>query len=477
MAPTSPLELPDAWTAYSDASKLGDRTAATPLAAWWLRLGDPLLADLVNDALRANPSVRSAVAVLAQSRATADQQSASLHPRLGVSASAQRNRQGDAGVANTFRAGFDASWEPDLFGAGAAGAAAADAQAMASAASLGNVQVSVAAEVALNYLLLRGLQARLDIAQASRVSLEETLQLTQWRLQAGLLTALEVDQAQAATAQSRAQIVVLETAAAQAEHALAVLTGRAPVALRGRLASATASPEPSAAGGPLARVTKPALQEPSEALVLALPAETLRQRPDVRAAQALVLAAAQNVNEAQALRLPNFSLNGSLGSSALTVGTLSQGSSVLASLLASVAAPLADGGALRAQVRVQEAALLKAGADYDAAVLAALQEVEDALLALRNDRNRLRHLRQAANAATDAAQLASQRFNSGLIDFQVVLETQRTALSAQDAVASSLADLHADHVRLYKALGGGWAPSDMNPSSSTSKPADPAAAT
>ena len=166
------------------------------------------------------------------------------------------------------------------------------------------------------------------------------------------------------------------------------------------------------------------------------------------------------VAQADAALAPNFQLGGSLGLAALTLGTLTSGASVVGALLASVSMPVFDGGALRAQVRAQQAALDQAGAAYDATVLAALQEVEDALVELRGDRQRLQYLRIAAEAAGNAALMARQRYGSGLIDFQTVLDTQRTQLNTQDGVAGANAQLSADHVRLYKALGGGWNPDD-----------------
>ncbi|MEO6280277.1 TolC family protein, partial [Roseateles sp.] len=255
----------------------------------------------------------------------------------------------------------------------------------------------------------------------------------------------EAEQARAVTAQTRAQIPLLQTAAAQAEHSLAVLTRRPPAALRNNLSARA-----------LASSTMPSQPAPPAELVLAFPADTLRQRPDVRAAQARVIAASARVRQALADRLPSFRLSGSLGLNAVSLGALTNGSSVLASILAGVSAPLLDGGAGRARVQVQQAALEGAAASYDAAILAALKDVEDSLAALRNDRERLQALRVAADAAQTAAQLARQRFGSGLVDFQVVLDTQRTVLNAQDGVAGSGGDVNADHVRLYKALGGGW---------------------
>jgi outer membrane protein TolC len=176
----------------------------------------------------------------------------------------------------------------------------------------------------------------------------------------------------------------------------------------------------------------------------------------VRAAELQVNAAAARVSVADAARYPSFQLSGSVGLSALTLGGLSGGAALASALLGSVSMPIFDGGAASAQVRAQQAALDQARVAWQAAVLTALKDVEDALVALRGDRERLLRLRNAAEAAGNAALLAQQRYNSGLIDFQTVLETQRTLLSTQDSVASTTADLGADHVRLYKALGGGW---------------------
>ena len=145
-----------------------------------------------------------------------------------------------------------------------------------------------------------------------------------------------------------------------------------------------------------------------------------------------------------------------MGLNALTLGALTNGASVVNALLGSVSIPLFDGGAARAQVRAQEAALEQARIGYQSVVLTALKDVEDALVALKGDRARLTHLQGAATAAGNAALLAQQRYASGLIDFQIVLQTQRTLMTAQDSVASARADISTDHVRLYKALGGGW---------------------
>jgi multidrug efflux system outer membrane protein len=250
-----------------------------------------------------------------------------------------------------------------------------------------------------------------------------------------------VEQAVAAREQNSAQIPSLRTSAFQSLSSLAVLTGQAPGTLQSKLASAT-----NTSGVP----------QPPDDLALAIPAETLRQRPDVRAAEHRISAALARVAQADAARYPGFKISGSLGLRALTLGGLGSGASVAQALLASVSVPLFDGGAIRAQVRAQEAALEQARVSYQATVLTVFKDVEDALVSLHGDRERLARLQAAAVAAANADLLARQNYASGLIDFRTVLDTQRTLLATQDSVESTRAGLSGDHVRLYKALGGGW---------------------
>jgi len=405
---------------------------------WWRDFNDPLLSKLIDQALQANTSIRSAQASLQQARALRDVKVANSRPGLSLSGSAQRNQTENAGASNSFRAGLDANWEVDVFGAVRSGIKASEADTLASQASLLDVQVSIAAEVALAYLQMRGQQAQLVIAQSNLSSQTETLQLTDWRAQAGLVTSLEVEQAKTATAQTSAQIPALAASIAKTRHSLAVLTGQGPLELDPLLTPAQALPQ------------APDLTDST------IPAETLRQRADVRAAEHRIQAALSRLDAADAARYPSFRLGGSLSLSALTLAGLTHGASLASSLLGSFSVPLFDAGAGKAQVLAQEAALEQARAAYQSTVLTALKEVEDALVAQQADRERLKSLQQAATAAENAALLAQNRYSSGLIDFQTILQTQRSLLSAQDSLANVQTDLSSDHVRLIKALGGGW---------------------
>jgi NodT family efflux transporter outer membrane factor (OMF) lipoprotein len=422
---------------WSSASQT-QSSATLPLANWWERFDDPLLTRLVTKALQTNTSVRSAQTALQQARALREFSAAGLSPSLSASGSAQRGKSDGTDAHNSLQAGLDARWELDVFGARRSSVNASEADAQASQSSLADVQVSVAAEVALAYIQLRGQQAQAQIARNNLASQQETLQITDWRRQAGLTSSLELEQARTATEQTSAQLPTLQTGISQTRLSLALLTGQTPDALQGLVDEA--QPVPVVAGD----------------WALGIPARTLRQRPDVRAAEQRIQAALSRLSAADAARYPGFALSGSLGLSALSLSGLTSGASVASALLGSISAPLLDGGAARAQIRVQEAALEQARVAYEAAVLTALRDVEGALVALQGDRARQLNLQNAATAAANAALLAQQRYASGLIDFQTVLQTQRTLLVAQDSVASTQAAISADHVRLVKALGGGW---------------------
>jgi len=415
------MQVPANWSAAASVGHAADTatTEANTLVQWWHRFNDPLLSSLVTQALQANTSIRTAQAALQQSRALRDVQAAGLLPAVNASGSAQRGKTGGFEASNSFKAGFDASWEPDIFGGkrSALNASAADAQ--AAETTLADVQVSMVAEVALAYIQLRGQQAQLQIARNNLASQQETLQITDWRAQAGLITSLEVEQARTAAEQTGAQLPALEATIAKTRHALAVLTGQPPAALEMLLTPPR--PVPQAAPDPTLRI----------------PAQTLRQRADVRTAEHRISAALARVSAADAARYPGFGIGGSLGLNAITLAGLSNGATVASALLASISVPLFDGGAARSQVRSQEAALELARINYQSVVLTALKDVEDALVALRGDADRLTHLQGAAGAAANADLLAQNRYSSGLIDFQTVLQTQRTLLGAQDSVANA----------------------------------------
>lgn len=410
-------------------------SSSVPISApWWQDFQDPVLNQLVTQALQANTRIRAAQATLQQARAERDISQAGASPSLSLGASARLSETA-ASTQRNFSTSLDARWEADLFGRQQQAIAAAQADAQAASIDLRDVQVSIAAEVVLAYIQLRAAQSQETIARQNLSSQEQTLQLTQWRAQAGLASALEVDQALSSVAQTAAQLPLLRASHQRASNSLAVLTGQRP----GDLSSLLFEPRPV----PIAQL----------ALADALPAQVLRQRPDVRSAEWRIQAALARLGQVQAARYPSFNLSGSLSLNALNLLDLLSGS-LARSVLGAWSLPIYDGGASEGRVRAQAASLERARADYQATVLRALQEVDDALTASQQNQLRLTHLNNAALAAQRAATLAQQRYASGLIDFQTVLQTQRSVYNAQDSAATAQATLSADRVRLIKALGG-----------------------
>lgn len=434
---TAPATAP----AAAPATALASDASAAPaldLAQWWQGFGDAQLVTLIEQALAANPSIVSAQAAVQQARAQVEVQRAGLLPSLDASAGARRSQQGVADASNSYTVGLDASWELDLWGRKRNLVQAGQENLAATQASLYAAHVSLSAEVALHYIQLRNAQERLRIAQHNLALQAQTEQMTRWRVQAGLAASLDAEQARQTLAQTAAQIPSLQASVRQTQHALAVLTGQAPAALL----EALAQPAPVPAAPPT--------------WAMRLPADTLRQRPDVQAQEHRVQAALANLSAQERANFPTLRLSGSLGVSALTLGALSDGASVARSIAASLAAPIFDAGANRAQIAAQQAAVVQARQAYRSSVLAALQEVEDALVQLQSDQQRLVHVQVAAEAAGNAQRLAQQRYDSGLIDFRTVLESQRSLLASQDSLASAQAAISTDVVKLFKALGGGW---------------------
>jgi multidrug efflux system outer membrane protein len=423
-------------SAYRQA-QTGGPTDERALATWWQGIGDPVLGALVDEALRANLDLKSAQATLARARALRDVSAAGRSVQVGSSASRSRNRSG-GDYNNSLNVGLDASWEPDIFGRIGAGIAAADAQAEASALQLAATRISVAGEVGLAYFQWHGTRQQLQVAQQNLALQAESQQVAEWRAGARLATPLDVEQARAAAEQTRARIPALQSTLAQTEHRLALLLGQPPAALGDRLARAAAVP------------TLPPLP------AVGLPAELLRRRPDVRAAEAQATAALATLAQREAERLPSFSISGRLGLQALTLAALGQPGALVAGITAGINWPVLDGGAARAQVAAQRAALDGARIAYQASVLTAQQDVENALVGLSTGREQIASLERAAASAVEALSLARLRYQTGLTDFTPLLDAQRSALSAQDALASARTELALNQVRLYKALGGGW---------------------
>ncbi len=437
--PSTPVApaLPSQWAGPVPPGAPAAQTAAD--RDWWQGFDDPLLPALVDEALAGNLDLQTAQTTLARARALRDAARAAEGPSLGTGASAGRTRSGGQ-TGNALRVGLDASWEADLFGANAAATVAAQADADAAAATLQATRLSVAAETAIAYLQWQGLRAQRAAAATSLDSQRQTLELVQWRQRAGLVSSLDLEQAQSSVDSARARLSALDLQQTQAGHALALLLGRPPAALAERLNA-------SAPG----QATAPALP------ALPQPAALLQRRYDLQAAQQRIGAQLATLNQRQAERRPSFSLSGNLALQAATLSALGGSGALVAGLAAAVDWTLFDGGAGAARVAAQQAALDSARLDWQAALLVALQDVEDGLAALARQRERVDALTRAASAADEALRLARISYEAGLSDFLTLLDSERSALSAADSLATTRSDYAAAHVRLYKALGGAWA--------------------
>lgn len=438
------LAMPERWQHASASME-----TPADLAVWWRRLNDPELDALIDTALAANLDLKLASARLRQARAARGQAQSAFFPVLTGSL-AQSRSHGASSAAGSgrdlFDTGVDASWEVDLFGANRRSVEAAGAEVEASKAELNQTQVSLVAELALNYVDLRITQRRLDIARDNLRSQDETLQLVEWRNQAGLANSSDVELARNNREQTRAGIPDLEVSLAAASNRLAVLLGQHPGTL-GRLAATKALPELS-----------PGMGE-------GIPASVLRQRPDLVAAERTLAAETARTGEKMARRFPSLSLAASFGWQSYGSAAIGGGGTFVRSLAGTLAATLFDGGALRQAVEIQSAVQEQALINYQSTVLVALEEVENALAAHAAARERLA-ARQAAAAAAERAALLSRRlYESGLTDFQRLLESDRTRLTASDNLAAAEGSLYTSFIKLYKALGGGW--DDTAPAANT----------
>lgn len=432
------LAVPAGWSAGTGT----DAMDAVLLARWWHGFGDPVLDRLVADALAANLDLAQARARLREARARRGVAGAALAPSVDASLSGSRSRSsGQSGSGSTrelYSAGFDASWELDVFGGVRRSVEAAQADLEASVESLSDTRVSLAAEVALNYIDLRTAEQRLAIAEESIAYRGENHQIIRWRQQAGLVSELDLAQATTDLESTRAVLPPLRTAVTEAKNRLAVLLGRNP----GELESLVHADRPI----PLAAAE----------IVAAIPADTLRQRPDVRAAERRLAAQTARLGEAEAARYPSFRLSGSLGLEALELDALADRDANTHSLFGGITAPVFNAGRIAANIEIQDALVEQARLAYRAAVLAALEEVENALTAVANTDARRAKLAEAAAAARTTLAIAEYRYASGLADFLSVLDAQRTQLSLDEQLAGSTGELARAQIRLYKALGGGW---------------------
>lgn len=435
------LSAPASWYGELKDGLRSNSPAPEPLARWWTHLNDPILSELMERAVTGSLDLKSALAKVREARARRGLSQTSLFPSADVSSSFTKSGVGsnnDGGERETYKTGFDAGWEIDVFGGTRRAVEAADADLDVSQANLDDVLVSLTAEVGLNYVEVRSYQTRLAVASANILAQEESLKLTQSRFEAGLSDELAVQQAKYNLESTRSQVPTLRSALEQAKNRLAVLLGETPGTLHAMLRESRSVP-----------VTP-------TTVAVGIPAEVLRRRPDIRAAERNLAARTANIGEAVAELYPKFRLAGSIGLEALSSSDILDAGSRVWSIGPSISWKVFDAGAIRRSIEIREVLQEQALIQYEAAVLNALEEVENALTAYAEEQARRESLTRGAAAALQAMNLAQDQYRAGLVDFSNVLDAQRSRLSFEDQLAQSDAAVTADLVRLYKALGGGW---------------------
>jgi len=436
------VKAPDKWVASAEPGSTAADASRDSLASWWANLDDPTLVALIDTALKNNKELKQAKARIREARAQRGVVEAKFLPSADASGSYTLSRTENNSETGTtrelFAAGLDAGWEIDLFGGIRRANEAAQASYEASQEDYLMVHVSLAAEVALNYIDVRTLQERLAITEENLKLQTETYELTTYRLKAGLITQLDVDRAKTNMEETRASIPTLVTRLAAARNRLSALMGEYPGYVDARVA------EPK--GLPAVPVE----------IALGVPAETLRRRPDVRNAERELAAQTARIGVATAELYPKLSLVGSIGIDATSFAGLFSANSQAAGIGPRFSWNIFNAGAVRSNIEIQNAKQEQALLGYEKTILTALEEAENAMTGYVNEQKRTRSLNDAMTSATDSTNLALAQYNSGLIDFQTVLDAQRTILSVKDNLAVSKGTVIANLVRLYKALGGGW---------------------
>jgi multidrug efflux system outer membrane protein len=466
-ARTSDLSVPPTWSATPEEEphKAGPQSASLQVAdltRWWTTVKDPMLHSLIDRAVVANLDTREAEARIREARAARGVTAADGWPLIDISGSYVRSRRsesvisapsggsggggggssgsffGFSGEQEFFQTSFDASWELDVFGRVRWSVEAAEADIAAAEENRRDVFVTLLAEVARNYIELRGFQYRFAIAQENIAAQQESVEITQARFQAGLTSALDVAEAQALLANTRAEVPTLEQGGRQSIHRLSVLLGQPPGALLEELS-------------PPAPIPNAVIQG-----TIGLPSDLLRRRPDIRRAEREVAAATAHIGVAAADLFPRFSLTGILGMQGLEFSDLTDWPSRFWTNGATISWPVFDADRIRANIRVQDARQEQALVRYERTILTSLEEVENALVAYAREQERHRLLTEAVAADREALDLANQRYTSGLTDFLNVILAQRALYLGQDALAQSETAVVVNLIALYKALGGGW---------------------
>ena len=432
-------EVPAAWGEQAD-------TTSADLSRWWTVFNDESLNALIERAVKSNHDLRIAAGRVNEARAQLGVAMGALLPEVNLGASHFHSRISPNAqpfpvtevYQSHYRAGFDASWEIDIFGGAQRGYEAATADYESWIENRRGVLIILLGDVARNYVGLRGNQLLIEVLRQNVASARDTVEITKARLAAGVATSLDVSRAEALRAAAEAALPNVEAALKQTIHRLSVLVGTAPETLTAELLA----PRPIPAAPPR--------------VIVGLPSELLLRRPDVRQAERRLATATAAIGVATAELYPRISLTGAFGLDSLGSADFLKWESRAWSLGPSIRWPIFSGGRIRAQIAVQDAQQEQALASYEKSILVALEDVENALVAYLREGDRRRSLEEAASENRKAVALADDLYRKGLKSFIDVLDAQRALYATQTELARSVADVTLNLVSLYKALGGGW---------------------
>ncbi|MBI5788750.1 MAG: efflux transporter outer membrane subunit [Candidatus Schekmanbacteria bacterium] len=421
---------------------------------WWRYFKDPQLDALIKQAAASNLDLRQADSRLREVRALRGAVEADLSPQVNAGTSYSRNRrsQNAAVIAggrtgggfssrldyNFYQAGFDASWEIDIYGQAKHLVEAAQADMEAVQEARRGIMISLLAEVSRNYIEFRGLQQQISIVGKNLKIQQDFFLLTKVRLEAGLGNDLDVSRAESQVSLTLAQIPTLEIAQKRAAHRLAILIGLDPGALWSELSPIKDLP-----------IT------PDEVLV-GLPADLMRRRPDLRQSERELAAAFAKSQASYADLYPQLTLTGNLGFQSTDISTLLQWPSKFWSFGPSLRFPLFNAGRIRSNIKTQVARQEQALIRYEQTLLTAMEEVENALTAYVREQKHRYHLEDARSANCRALDLAQELYLNGLSDFFPVLDAERSLYSVESQLAQSRSAVLSNLVAVYKSLGGGW---------------------
>lgn len=434
------VSMPAGWVSPTSAPSTQSAATTRPagLERWWTAFGDKTLQSLVERAIDGNLDIRLAQSRIRQARAQRAIVAGGQWPMLDASGAYRRSHTGGAGGQDLYQAGLDASWELDVFGGVRRSVEAADANVQASQEDLRDVSVTLVAEVAVNYLELRGQQSQLAIARENLAAQESSARLTRKQFQGGLTGSLDVVNAEAQVASTRSLIPSLEAGAQQSIYRLGVLLGQQPETLVAELT----------APGPIPAT---AVEVPA-----GLPSDLLRRRADIRRAEAQLHSANAGIGVATAELFPKFSLTGNIGTAGAKPSSLVNWNNRSWSIGPSVSWAVFDAGKIKAGIEVNNALQEQALITYQQTVLTSLEDVESSLVAYVRERQHRESLAEAVVANRKAVELSTQLYTMGQTDFLNVLSAQRSLLASQGALSQSDVTLATDLVAVYKALGGGW---------------------